>query len=224
MTARTTSPEARHTIVVMTAERATRSSRLIVSVLAVAVVVVASLAMSGCSDGHPSILERGVGPDRAGRIHRISAAEALRNVTKTESWWRHQITSRAAAYPRQHFANMPADELRVRLTGLADRYDFRVVSLELWQPLPHQLAPKLVVTTRHYLALAQATPVILKQLDPKRRTADDRTGWRYEGFFFRADDEHAVPFLAVFNFWRGTSSRGGGDWARAESLFPFPHG
>jgi hypothetical protein len=64
--------------------------------------------------------------------------------------------------------------------------------------------------------LAQATPAILKQLDPKNSTGDDRTGWRYEGFFFRADDEYAVPFLAVFNFMRGTYSRGGGQWARSE--------
>jgi hypothetical protein len=32
-----------------------------------------------------------------------------------------------------------------------------------------------------------------------------------------------VPFLAVFNHWRG-SNRGGGEWARSEELYPFPHG
>jgi len=179
---------------------------------------------SGCSSGHRSILEQGVGPNLAGRVHRISATEARRDVTKSEIWWRHQISSRASAYPRQHFANLPADELRARLAQFAARYDFQVVSLELWQPLPHQLAPKVVVTTKHYLALAEATPAIMKQLDPKQRTNDDRTGWRYEGFFFQADDEHAVPFLAVFNFMRGTYSRGGGQWARSEPLFPFAHG
>jgi hypothetical protein len=208
----------------MTAVRAKCSSRLILWVLAVAVLVVVGALVSGCSNGQPSILEQGVGPNLAGRTHRISTAEALREVTKRKSWWRHQIRSRAAAYPRRHFKNLPADELRLRLARLAARYDFQVVSLELWRPLPHQLAPKVVVTTKHYLALAQATPAILKQLDPKRRTADDRTGWRYEGFFFQADDGHGVPFLAVFNFWRGTYSRGGGQWARSESLFPFAHG
>jgi hypothetical protein len=190
----------------------------------IAVLSLVGALMSGCSSGHRSILEQGVGPNLAGRVHRISAAEALRDVRRSEAWWRHQIKSRAGASPQQHFANLPGDELRLRLARLAARYDFRVVSLELWQPLPHQLAPKVVVTTKHYLALARATPVILKQLDPKRPTGDDRTGWRYEGFFFRAEDEHTVPFLAVFNFWRGTRSRGGGQWARSEPLFPFAHG
>jgi hypothetical protein len=179
---------------------------------------------ASCSNDHRSILEQGIGPGLSGRVHRISATEARKDVTKSESWWRHQIQSRANAYPRQQFANLPAKELRLRLARLAARYDFQVVSLELWQPLPQQLAPKVVVTTTHYLALAQATPAIMKQLDPKRRTGDDRTGWRYEGFFFEADDEHAVPFLAVFNFMRGTYSRGDGQWARSEPLFPFAHG
>jgi hypothetical protein len=179
---------------------------------------------SSCSNGHRSILDQGVGGRFSGRVHRISEAEARRDVTKSQSWWQHQITSRAKAYPRQHFENLATEVLRARLARLAARYEFRVVSLELWQPLPHQLAPKVVVSTTHYLALAQATPAIMKQLDPKQRTNDDRTGWRYEGFFFQANDEHAAPFLAVFNFMRGTYSRGGGQWARSEPLFPFAHG
>jgi hypothetical protein len=195
--------------------------------LAAVLAVLGALA-SGCSNGNGngngSILEQGVGLGLSGRVHRISAAEARSDVTKSETWWRHQITSRAAAYPRQYFPNLPAEELRHRLARLAARDNFHVVSLELWQPLPHQLAPRVVVTTNHYLALAQATPAIMKQLDPKRPTADDRTGWRYEGFFFQANDEHAVPFLTVFNFMRGTYSRGGGQWARSEPLFPFAHG
>jgi hypothetical protein len=190
----------------------------------VAVLFLFGALASGCSNGQRSILDQGVGPGLSRRVHRINAAEARSDVTKSEIWWRHQITSRASAYPRQHFANLPADELRARLAKFAARYDFQIVSLELWQPLPHQLAPKVVVTTKHYLALAAATPAIMKQLDPKRRTGDDRTGWRYEGFFFQADDEHAVPFRAVFNFMRGTYSRGGGQWARSEPLFPFAHG
>jgi hypothetical protein len=123
-----------------------------------------------------------------------------------------------------HFDNLPAEELTRRLTRLASLYNFELVSLDLWHPLPHQLAPKIVVRTTHHLALARAMRVIVKQLDPKFVTNDDRTGWRYEGFYLQANDEHGVPFLAVFNFWRGTYSRGGGQWARSEELFPFNHG
>jgi hypothetical protein len=105
------------------------------------------------------------------------------------------------------------------LPALARRYDFEVTSMQLRRP--RQLAPSIVVRTRRYVELARATRVILKQLDPKARTNDDRTGWRYEGFFFEGDDEHGVPFLAAFNFWRGPG--GGGQWARSERLYPFAH-
>jgi hypothetical protein len=208
----------------MTTVRTKCSSLLILRLRAVATVVLVAAVVSGCSsDNRRSILEQGVQLHRGAGVRRISADEALADVTKSETWWRHQIASRARAYPRQHFENLPAHELRLRLTRLAARYDFRIVSFDLWRPLPDQLAPRVVVATTHYQALAHATPAILKQLDPKRTTADDRTGWRYEGFFFQANDEHAVPFLAAFNFWRGIYSRGGGQWARSDPLFPFAH-
>jgi hypothetical protein len=71
--------------------------------------------------------------------------------------------------------------------------------------------------------LSHDTAAVLRRLDPKRRTVDDRTGWAWEGFYFEARDAKGVPFLAVFNFWRGAHA-GGGEWARDESLYPFPNG
>ena len=71
--------------------------------------------------------------------------------------------------------------------------------------------------------MAHAAPRNLRRLDPKVATGDDRSGWRYEGFYFEADDEHGVPFLLVFNFLRGPHA-GGGQWARSDALFPFAHG
>jgi len=88
--------------------------------------------------------------------------------------------------------------LRARLAAFARRYDFEITSTQLRRP--RQLAPNIVVRTTRYVELARATRLILKQLDPKARTNDDPTGWRYEGFFFEADDEQGAPFLAVFNF------------------------
>jgi hypothetical protein len=87
---------------------------------------------------------------------------------------------------------------------------------------PRQLAPRIVVRTGDYLRVTRAMPEILRAIDPKARTNDDRTGWRYEGFYFEADDGHGVPFALAFNFWRG-SSAGGGQWARSERLYPFAH-
>jgi hypothetical protein len=42
----------------------------------------------------------------------------------------------------------------------------------------------------------------------------------YEGFYLEAQDTHGTPFLAIFNYWRGTHV-GGGQWASSESLLPF---
>jgi hypothetical protein len=72
-------------------------------------------------------------------------------------------------------------------------------------------------------ALARAVPAILRLIDPKARTGDDRTGWAYEGFLFEARDENGTPFLSVFNWWRGPHG-GGGQWAADASLLPFAHG
>jgi hypothetical protein len=183
----------------------------------VAAIVVAFV--SGCGS-HRSVLDEGVRLGSSGRIHHVGAAEAIKDVRQARAEWDHEITSRGRANPRQTFANLPVPVLRSRLTSLARRYDFDVTSMQLRRP--RQVAPSIVVRTRRYVELARATRVILKQLDPKTRTNDDRTGWRYEGFFLEADDEHGVPFLAAFNFWRGPGG-GGGQWARSDRLFPFDH-
>jgi hypothetical protein len=185
---------------------------------ALAAAIVAALA-SGCGS-HRSALDEGVRLGSSGRVHRVGVAEARKNVRQARAEWGREITSRASAYPRQTFSNLPAPALRARLAALARRYDFEVTSMQLRRP--RQLAPSIVVRTQHYVELARATRVILKQLDPKARTNDDRTGWRYEGFFFEAGDENGVPFLAAFNFWRGPGG-GGGQWARSERLYPFAH-
>jgi hypothetical protein len=60
-------------------------------------------------------------------------------------------------------------------------------------------------------------------VQPRSALISDRTGWAYEGFFFEARDTDNVPFLAVWNYWRGPHA-GGGQWARGEDLLPFQHG
>jgi hypothetical protein len=109
----------------------------------------------------------------------------------------------------------------VRLRRAAARYRFDVVKVAMIRP--RQAAPLVVVRTANRLALARATRAILRLLDPKRRTNDDRTGWAYEGFLFRAEDRSGVPFLITFNHWRGPHA-GGGQWAASEALLPFEHG
>jgi hypothetical protein len=72
-------------------------------------------------------------------------------------------------------------------------------------------------------ALAVSVPAIQQLIDPKKRTNDDRTGWAYEGFLLEALDRRGIPFVAVYNWWRGPHA-GGGQWAVDPSLYPYPHG
>jgi glycosyltransferase involved in cell wall biosynthesis len=149
------------------------------------------------------------------------SSQATRDARHVSAMWRSELRTRAREAPKQRFDNLSPQVLRRRLDAAARRYDFEVVSFRLLRP--RQLAPRIVVRTRHDVELAHALPRILRRLDPKAATGDDRTGWRYEGFWFEADDEHGDPLLAVFNFWRGPHA-GGGQWARSDELFPFAHG
>ncbi len=169
---------------------------------------------------HRSLLTEGVRPGVSGVRHVIGDAEARRASRYAGAKWRDQLFFNAYGN-HDDFDNLSPTELRRRLTRAASRYDFDVVSLMFRRP--RQLAPKLVVRTRHYLALARATREILLRLDPKRNTGDDRTGWRFEGFYFEAQDERGVPFLITWNAVRDGHVVGG-QWARSERLFPFPHG
>jgi hypothetical protein len=139
----------------------------------------------------------------------------------TLAGWQRELRLGLSERPGLRFDNLSPTELRRRLDEAAETYDFDVVSVRFHRP--KQLAPEVVVRTKHFEQLAQSARVILSRVDPKRMTSDDRTGWRFEGFYFRAEDEDGVPFFVVFNAWR-QSEPGGGQWARSESLYPFPHG
>ena len=181
--------------------------------------VVAGLA-AGCSH-HSSILDAGVRSGALGHVHRIGPAEARAAARRASREWEQELRKRGPEDPGTRFPNLSRQELLRRLDEAARAYEFDVVSVTFLRP--RQLAPRIVVRTKHYQRLARATPAILKRIDPRAPAQGDYRGWRYEGFFFEAQDEHGIPFLATFNFWRG-SGPGGGEWARSEPLYPFPHG
>jgi hypothetical protein len=184
-------------------------------------VLLAIVGIASACGEHKSVLDEGIRPGQLGETHVISPAEALKDGRLRIAYWEREIRKRAQADPTTRFQNLDPAVLRQRVSEASSRYDFDVVSVELLRP--RQLAPKIIVSTTDYLGLAHATPEILRLLDPRAVTSDDRTGWKYEGFYFEAQDEHGVPFLAAFNFWRGTGP-GGGQWARSERLYPFQHG
>jgi hypothetical protein len=191
-------------------------------------VVLATLATlaAGCSNHSGqsrAVLYQGVGLHQPGTTmvnHRISDAAARQGGTLAREQWEQEIRLRATEAPRERFVNLSPEMLKKRLAEAADDHGFRVVAVKLLRP--RQLAPEIVIRTTRYLALARALPGILHSLDPHSGHSDTR-GWSYEGFFFEAQDERGVPFLGVYNFWRG-DHKGGGQWARSEPLYPFPHG
>jgi hypothetical protein len=183
---------------------------------------VAALAGCGSHTSGRSVLYGGVSSDAVSRIvHHIGDREAMIAGRANLRLLKRQLQIRARKAPHQVFKNPPQDLLKSALHSEARSNHFRVVSIQMLRP--RQLAPKIVVETTHYLALARATPSILVRLDPRRPSADDRKGWAYEGFYFEAEDERNVPFLIVSNFWRGRNG-GGGQFARSDALFPYPHG
>jgi hypothetical protein len=108
-----------------------------------------------------------------------------------------------------------------RLRLAQQRYGFEIVSVIMLRPL--HLAPVIVIRSNEKRAIARATPAIIALFDPRHVTRDNPSGYAYEGYFFEARDAHGVPYLATFNHWR-VPHVGGGEWAAAESLYPFPHG
>ena len=174
--------------------------------------------LPACS-GTPSVLTAGY--ERVGgKSPSPNAEKAKAQAAATERSWENEIKSRAQRYPEKRFSNPSKDELLGDLRALAHKNKFDLVSVRLL--VPRQLAPKIVVRTKHYLDLAHATPAILRQIDPRKAVPEDSQGWKYEGFYFEAQDEHGIPFLIVFNFERGRSP-GGGQWARSEPLYPYAH-
>ena len=161
--------------------------------------------LPACS-GEPSVLTAGY--ERVGgKSPSPNAEKAKAQAAFAERSWEHEIESRARRYPEKRFANPSKDELIADLRGLARKNDFELVSLRFLKP--RQLAPKVVIRTTHYLDLAHATLAILRRIDPRTPALKDSQGWKYEGFYFEAQDERGIPFLIAFNFERGPFSRRG---------------
>ncbi len=191
------------------------------NVALLAIVVLAGVVtgfVAGCGSGR-SVLYSGVSPSLGGPKKVVTDAAALHDARLVRREWVAQITQRAYQDPSQRFANLPARQLRLCIADEAVRYHFTVQELRLLHP--RQVAPLVIVQSSRYVAFAHAVPAIEKSLDPHTGRSD-RAGWAFEGFMLEAQDERGVPFLSVFNFWRG-SGPGGGQWARADQLYPFGH-
>jgi hypothetical protein len=152
---------------------------------------------------------------------RSRATSPTARAAAIEKMWRANLRSGALVDANRRFPNPSRAMLDARLRLASHRYQFTVVKLQILHP--RQAAPFITVEAKDRHALAASTPAILRLIDPKLATNNDRNGWAYEGFLFEALDSHGVPFLATFNWWRGPHA-GGGQWAADPSLYPFAHG
>lgn len=181
--------------------------------------LLAVAVLAGCANSR-SVLYSGVAGGLTGTKHVITDAAARSDEQAFYTEWTGELRRRAREDPSQRFRNLSEPRFRRLLAREASRYHFTVEELRFLHP--RQLAPLVIVETRHYVALARAMVTIERRLDPHVGQVDGK-GWAFEGFLFEAQDERGVPFLGVSNFVRG-SGPGGGQWARADALYPFDHG
>jgi hypothetical protein len=143
-------------------------------------------------------------------------------VTQAQKQWLSAM--HVAAKTGDRAASFPSPSLSVlmqRLRKAQRRYDFEIVSVRMLHPL--QSAPVIVIRSDKKLAIAHATPAIIKLFDPRHVTNTNPSGFAYAGYFLSAEDRRGVPYLATFHHSR-CCPPGGGEWAASENLYPFPHG
>lgn len=150
--------------------------------------------------------------------HSLDSHDKLAIVRNLKQGWLRTIHETARRDDRV-FPSPARRTLIARLNVASKSHTlFRIDHLTLTRP--RQYAPLVVLRTRDKRALAHAWPAMIRTIDPKRATGDDRTGWSYEAIFVEATEPSGAPFLVTFNHWRGAHP-GGGQWAATNELLPY---
>ena len=153
----------------------------------------------------------------SGGFEREGAAVSDKWEARTDAW-RQQLLAAADQDAGVRFPTPSQAVFEKRLAVAAERFGFRVLRTELVRA--PQGSPLVIVESADPARFSQDAPAIVRLLNP-RAGGEDWQGWDYEGFFLGAQDRQGDPFLSVFNFMR---EPGGGQWARSDGLYPFPHG
>jgi hypothetical protein len=172
--------------------------------------------VSGCGASSRAVLDEGVSFGPHGKLHRIGPSEALADARAAHAKWLEMLQAAAQGNSKRRFQSPSGGLLAQRLDRAASAFGFQVESVTLRRP--QQLAPDIVIESDDYLALVRSLPQILDRIDPPPRS-NNRV---YEGIFLEAVDEQHAPFVLVFDSLRGQVA--GGQWARADALFPYEHG
>jgi hypothetical protein len=179
----------------------------------VVAVALLALAVAGCGAASKTPSSAGSGKPQAQAISPAQGWDAhVRD-------WRQELLAAAGRDKDVKFPTPSQPAFEKKLAAAASQFGFRVLSTEFVRA--PQGSPLVIVESSSPARFSQNAPAILDLLDSRRPSGEDWQGWDYEGFFLGAQDQQGEPFLAVFNFER---DHGGGQWARSEDLFPFPHG
>lgn len=146
----------------------------------------------------------------------ITPAQARRDVRAARREWLQEVHADARKDPTRRFAAPPAQILQRRLAAAARAQRLKLESV-VWRT-GVQRVPDIVLESNDYSRAAHALPQLLDAIDPPPRT-NNRV---YEAIFVEIVDAHHVPYVAAFDALRAHIM--GGQWARADDLFPFAHG
>jgi hypothetical protein len=182
-----------------------------------ALVAVTLVLAAGCGGRRGSVLDGGLCRHVGGRCVRVTPAAAVRDVRAARREWLREVHADAVRDPTRRFPNPRRAAFERRLAAAARSYRFAVASVT-WRGAGAQDVPDVVVESSRYEQLARDLPHVLDAIDPPPRS-DSRV---YEAIFLEAVDPRHVPFVAVFDSLRDHVM--GGQWARADPLYPYAHG
>ena len=157
----------------------------------------------------------GCGGHHAGRAWATTPQQALHNVRSARHEWLGEVRTNARKDPTRRFPAPPPQVLRRRLAAAAAQHGLRIASVTWRRGI--QRIPDVVLESNDYTQAAHALPHILDAIDPPPRS-NDRV---YEAIFIEVVDAEHVPYVAIFDALRDHVL--GGQWARAEDLYPYAH-
>ena len=175
--------------------------------------VVLAGVLAGCGLGGGSGAGGGDG------VARMQRAPIPRRWMKPVAKWESALRS-AEHDSRYSYPTPSLPILENRIAAASRTFGFRVVALRFVRA--PQGSPMLIVQPEGSpSSFAPKVGKIVGLLNPAHRGAEDWNSTAYEGIFIGAQDSRGHPFLYGYNFLR---ARGGGQWARSPSLYPFAHG
>jgi hypothetical protein len=187
-------------------------SRLVGILFAGILLAVCGVSLVGCGGAST---DASVGPRSPDKLETPAEARGHGNAVFSE--WLGNVSqfTRPRRPSRYRLITRATDP---RLQRLARKFGFRVLGFTY--VVRAQAAALTIQTARSRSSFARDLPAIHDAVDPQHGNE-----FSYKGFFLEARDADAVPFIAVqHSIYNARGQVEGEQWARSESLLPYPHG